>query len=237
MTSHTLGTIQRRTAGNKIDASYVFKATPWRASWPPCRRWVWCRLALPWRGRCRLEGRSWRKRGKRVHVEKESACAKRKALVRGGREGKGSCGEEKKNCQTHLCLRLSSPHALAARALPYCLPSTARALPCSGACVKRLTTRISEEGGARSSGRRAGGAMSLRERKCCRGSPVPVPLLVVTGLTIIGLMVGWECSFWIWWVRNGAFGLGELWWILNSTKFICYLYRIYVSSIALLKCV
>jgi hypothetical protein len=64
-----------------------------------------------------------------------------------------------------------------------------------GACWKRLAAQICEEGGT-GSRRRASSAMSGSGRKAAEGVPclcrgrVPVPLLVVTGLRIIGLMVG-----------------------------------------------
>jgi hypothetical protein len=101
-------------------------------------------LATPWSRRRRLEGwvreEAWEKK---VHAEKESSCARE--------------GRKKKSCRPHLRLRL--PHAT-----PHCcLPSPTihppllhvpflllalccmRALPCSGARGKRLTTQIWEE--------------------------------------------------------------------------------------------
>jgi hypothetical protein len=46
-------------------------------------------------------------------------------------------------------------------------------------------------------------------------------------MKLLGLM-GWVWSFWVWWAGVDPY---------NSIEFMCYLYRIYVSSIALLKCV
>jgi hypothetical protein len=142
-------------------------------------------LATPWSRRRRLEGwvreEAWEKK---VHAEKESSCSRE--------------GRKKKSCRPHLRLRL--PHAT-----PHCcLPSPTihppllhvpflllalccmRALPCSGARGKRLTTQIWEESSI-GSRRRVGNFMSHATRE---NGAEGVALLVVMGLSIIGLMVG-----------------------------------------------